>query len=338
VAADLAPVPLPLTGHETGPRPEQVALEDLLRRRVVLITGKGGVGRSSVTAAIANVAARRRKRVLVTEIGEVGGEQSHLARIFGRERLPDALDSIAPGIQGALLRSHRGQELFLSAVLHIPALARFALASDALRRLMQAAPSFREMGIFYHLLTFLKEVNSEGGPAHELILIDMPATGHTLALTGLPEILLALVSRGPIANALREGQSYLNDPTKGAAYVVTLPETLPVSESLELIDGLRKTKMPVGGVILNRMPEDPFTSTEREALGPLLESRALFGADGFRRVPECRKAVERLSREISVPLLMIPDQPRGPGLVPAMADALEAGGGWRPTADARREP
>ena len=56
----------------------------------------------------------------------------------------------------------------------------------------------------------------------------MPATGHTLSLTGLPELLLRLVPRGPIAAALREGQSYLNDPKLGAAWVVAIPETLPV--------------------------------------------------------------------------------------------------------------
>jgi anion-transporting ArsA/GET3 family ATPase len=326
-------VALPTVGQQPGARSESAVLDALIEKRIVLITGKGGVGRSSVTAAIATAAARRKKRVLVTEIGELGSESSALARIFGREHLPQLKEEIAPGVQGALLLSHRGQELFLSSVLRVPALAKAALASEALRRLLQAAPSFREMGIFFHLLTYLREELAHGGPAHELILIDMPATGHTLALTGLPTILLGLVSRGPIANALREGQAYLNDPAKGAAYVVTLPETLPVTESLELIDGLRQTKMHVGGVILNRMPDDPFTPEEREALRPLIESKAVFGANGFHRVPECRKAVERLQREISVPLLMLPEREPGPELVGAIATSLEQGGapGWRPS-------
>lgn len=320
-----------------GPRAGAGMLDAVLSKRVVLVTGKGGVGRSSVTAALAIAAAKRGKRVLLTEIGELGSESSALARLFGRDRLPDAREPIGHGVEGALLLSHRGQELFLSSVLRVPALAKAALASEALRRLLQAAPSFREMGIFYHLMTFLKEERRQGGPASELVLVDMPATGHTLALTGLPEVLLGLVTRGPIATALREGQSYLNDPAKGAAYVVTLPETLPVSEALELIAGLEQTHMPVGGVILNRMPEDPFTPAERAALGPLLEGQAalgkgILGADGFRRVPECRRAVERLSREIAVPLLTIPDHVPGPELVPAIVRALENGGAWKPDA------
>ncbi len=90
-------------------------------------------------------------------------------------------------------------ELFAHSVLKVAALAKAAASSNALRRLMDAAPSFREMGLFYHLLTFLR------GP-HSLLVVDMPATGHTLALTGLPKLLQRVFPRGPIQHALKEGQ------------------------------------------------------------------------------------------------------------------------------------
>ncbi len=77
----------------------------------------------------------------------------------------------------------------------------------------------------------------------------MPATGHTLALTSLPEILLDALPDGPIPRYMREGQAYLNDPEKGLAWIVTLPELLPVTEALELIDGLRATRVTPAGVI-----------------------------------------------------------------------------------------
>jgi anion-transporting ArsA/GET3 family ATPase len=299
-------------------------VQEVLEKRVVLVTGKGGVGRSSVAAAFATVAARARKRVLLCEIGELGSEDSPLARIFGYDRLPDEPTEVASGIKATLLLSHKGQELFLRSVLPVPALAKAALGSEALRRLLSAAPSFREMGIFYHLLTLLKAEHPGGGPEHELILVDMPATGHTLALTGLPEILLGLVTRGPIAAALREGQSYLNDPKKGTAWVVTLPEALPVSETLELVAGLEKTAMPVGGVVLNRMPEDPFTDAERAALRPIVEKNALFGASGFARAEEAQRARTRIEAETKLPLLLVPELPReGRALVVGIADSLE---------------
>ena len=289
------------------------------------MTGKGGVGRSSVTAAFATVAARARKRVLVAEIGELGSEDSPLARLFGYDRLPETPAEVAPGIKATLLLSHRGQEQFLRSVLPVPALAKAALGSEALRRLLSAAPSFREMGIFYHLLTLLKAEHPRGGPEHELIIVDMPATGHTLALTGLPQVLLGLVTHGPIATALREGQAFMNDPKKGIAWVVTLPEALPVSETLELLVGLEKTSMPVGGIVLNRMPQDEFSEAEREALRPLLEKRPVLGADGFRRAEEARASQRRLEAEAKLPIVAVPEfhAADGRALVREIADALE---------------
>ena len=240
-------------------------LDSLFKKRIVLITGKGGVGRSLVTAALAQAAERRGVHPLVCEIGDDPADYSPLARYFGRDRLPIQPDELAPGIRGVVLLARTGQELFLRTALHSSTLARAALGSDALRRLLTAGPSFREMGVFFQLLNYLKAVRGDERAReardHEypLILVDMPATGHTLSLTGLPDLLLRLMPRGPIAAALREGQSYLNDPERAAAWVVTLPETLPVSEALELLDGLTRTAMPVGGVIVNRIPADPFS-------------------------------------------------------------------------------
>jgi arsenite/tail-anchored protein-transporting ATPase len=295
----------------------------LLKKRVVLLPGKGGVGRSSLTAAIGMIAQRRGVRVLVTEIGDDPKDYSPLARVFGLERLPAAPAKLAPGIDGALLLARTGQELFLRSVLRSSTLARAAIGSESLRRLLSAGPSFKEMGVFFQLLTYLRMERAEGEPLYQLILVDMPATGHTLSLTGLPDMLLRLLPRGPIAEALREGQSYLNDPQKSAAYVVTLPETLPVSECLELLEGLKKTAMPTGGVILNRFPNDPFTRNERELLHPLIEKHNLFGAEGFHKPESSRRELARLRAGTKLPIFVIPELPQA-GLIPKIADSLLA--------------
>lgn len=290
---------------------------------MVLLPGKGGVGRSSMTAAIGMIAQRRGVRVLVTEVGDDPKDYSPLARVFGLERMPAAPEKIATGVDGALLLARTGQELFLRSVLRSQTLARAAISSDAIRRLLSAGPSFKEMGVFFQLLTYLRMERAEGEPLYELILVDMPATGHTLSLTGLPELLLRLLPRGPIAEALREGQGYLNDPNKAAAYVVTIPETLPVSECLELLEGLKKTAMPSGGVLLNRFPLDPFTRNERELLTPLVDTLSLFGAEGFHKPDLARRELARLRAGTKLPIFIVPELPQA-GLIPKIADALLA--------------
>ena len=287
------------------------------------MTGKGGVGRSSMTAALATLAQRKGVRVLICDIGDDPNDYSPLARHFGRDRMPAHVETIAPGIRGVVLLARSGQELFLKSVLHSGTLARAALSSEALRRLLSAGPSFKEMGVFFQLLTLLRAKRSDGSPENQLVLIDMPATGHTLSLTGLPELLLRLVPRGPIAAALREGQSYLNDPKQGAAWVVTLPETLPVSECLELLEGLHKTGMPIGGVMVNRVPVDPFTAVEREALQTPLDRINPLGAEGFRRPVQAQREIARLRAGMKLPLVELPELAHGTDLVAGLANGLE---------------
>jgi anion-transporting ArsA/GET3 family ATPase len=281
-------------------------LDKLLDKRVLLVAGKGGVGRTTVTAALARWAAREGRRVLVAEVSEDNGDYSPLGKLFGVERLPRSAAELAPSIFGSQLLANVGFELFLSDVLKMPTLARAALESEALRRLLHAAPSFREMGIFYHLLSYLRAKQSDGSPRHELIILDTPATGHVLALTALPEILLRLLSWGPIPDALREGQSYVNDPTRGAAVVVTLPEQLPVTEALELAEGLVKSRIHLAGTILNAMPESDIVAAERAVLDSLVSGQALFGASGYRRAVGARRAAERLAQAQSSPLYVLP--------------------------------
>lgn len=282
-------------------------MDDILSKRCILVTGKGGVGRSCTTAAIARVAQRLGKPVLVAEIGDEGNDYSPLASHFQLARLPSEIAEVSPGVSAVTLLPRTGQELFLGSVFHTRALARAALGSETVRRLLNAGPSFREMGVFFQLLCALRARREGGAPLYELIVVDMPATGHTLSLTGLPDQLLKLVPRGPIADALHEGRSYLNDPRLSAAWVVTLPETLPISECLELIEGLAATGMPAGGVVLNRIPVDPFTAAEREALRAVLARHRLYGADGFARAELARRESERLRAGTTLPIIVLPE-------------------------------
>jgi len=305
-------------------------LDSLFKKRVVLITGKGGVGRSAVTAALAHSAQRRGVRSLVCEIGDDPKDYSPLARYFGRDRLPIHCEELDTDIFGVVLLARTGQELFLRTALHSATLARAALGSDALRRLLSAGPSFREMGVFFQLLGYLRKMRSEHELEHPLILVDMPATGHTLSLTGLPDVLLRLMPRGPIATALREGQSYLNDPERAAAWVVTLPETLPVSEALELLDGLTSTAIPVGGVLVNRVPIDPFTSAERAALRPFLTEHDVLGGEGFRRPELASREIARLRAGTRYAVFSLPELPHD-GLIMALSEEIERARRVRPS-------
>ena len=285
-------------------RPE-FSWSELLDRRVIFVVGKGGVGRTTMTAAMARAAAAKGKRVLVTEIAEPDGDYSPLARLYGRENLPVDRERLEDGVEGCLLWSRKGHSLFLERVLP-SMLVKAGMRSGSLNRFLDAAPSFNEMGVFYRLLD-LMSAERDGVPTHDLLLIDMPATGHSLALTGLPERLLILMPTGPIADMMRKGQEFLYDPARTAACVVTLPEILPVTECLELIDGLRADRIPIGTVLVNKVIADRFTDDERAALEPILEGRAVFGANRFRTMAQIERSILRLRHGAAVPLMQVPE-------------------------------
>lgn len=301
-----------------------MSLQTILDRRVVLVSGKGGVGRTTVTAALARTAAAAGRRVLVAEIEEPATQaQSTLARMFGREVLPERPILLSPGVHGVMLATETGTERFLGDVFRVETLARLALRNAALRRLLHAGPSFHEMGIFYHLLDLIRTKLPDGRPRFDFIVVDMPATGHTLALTALPDILLRLVRRGPIAAALREGQGWLNDTRTGCAVVVTIPEPLPVTESLELMEGLRATRMAIAAVVANKVPTDPFSPDEREALAELLPAGPLYGKEELERIERAQVSLQRLQASTSARVLAVPQFPvDGSAAVDAMAAFL----------------
>lgn len=282
-------------------------LPELLSRRIHLVTGKGGVGRTTVAAALARVAAAQGKRVLLTEVGDPEGGPSPIGRKFGKTHLsPDPEPLGPPGLWGCHVWATRGHELFARSVIPAGPLIRAALRSKTLRKFVAAVPSLYELGLFYHLLTLLQATNERGEPEYEVVVADMPATGQTLALTSLPEILIDALPDGPIPRYMREGQAYLNDPEKGLAWVVTLPELLPVTEAVELIEGLRATKVTPAGVILNRTPEDPFDAEEREALALLLAQRPMHGELGFRQTGAAREARAQLEEATDLPIYELP--------------------------------
>ncbi len=283
---------------------------DVLSRRIHLVTGKGGVGRTSLAAALAWAAAREGKRVLLTQIGDAEGGYSAIGRKFGRDQLTPDPEPLGPdGLRGCHVWATRGQEQFARSVIPAGPLIRAALNSKVLRKFATAVPSLHELGVFYHLLTLLEAQHEDGRPEHEVVVADMPATGQTLALTSLPDILLDALPDGPIPKAMRRGQAYLNDPAKTAAWVVTLPELLPVTEALELIDGLRATRVHPAGILLNRIPEDPFDADERRALSALLLEQPLHGSAAFHRIGVARAAEERLRSGTDLPIFPITEVP-----------------------------
>jgi arsenite/tail-anchored protein-transporting ATPase len=283
-------------------------LDNLLPLRAVLVTGKGGVGKTTVAASLARYVAQAGKRVLVTEIANEDATTSALADALGVPKIFEQPVEIAPNLSAASLAPTLGHQRFLRDVLPMKILADAAMRTGAIRRFLSAAPTFPEMGVLYRLLDLVRARKKDGSAEHETIIVDLPATGHALALAQIPASLLRVIPTGPIAAAVREGLDLLMDPARTGAVVVTLPETLPVSEAIELVAGIHEHKIPLAQVIVNRVPFDPFTGNERELVRAVLEGHPpTLGERTLERIDRARVALERVRAAVNVPVAIIQD-------------------------------
>lgn len=301
-----------------------IALKSLLPLRAVLVTGKGGVGKTTVTASLARYAAAHGKRVLCAEMAGDPAAASSLADALGIERIEVEPVLVAPNLKAVLLAPHLGHTRFLRDVLPMKVLADVAMRTAAIRRFLSAAPTFPEMGVLYRLLDLVRAKRRDGSDEHEMIIVDLPATGHALALAQIPASLLRVIPSGPIADAVREGLDLLKDRARTGALVVTLPETLPVSEALELVAGIESHGIPLAQVLVNRVPFDSFSDEEREVVRGLLAGRGpTLGERTLERIDRARVSLSRLRRAVKVPIVVLQDVwLDGPRLAEEMASLM----------------
>lgn len=285
-----------------------MAFLELAQRRLVIVTGKGGVGKTTVAAAIARTFASTGKRVLIAEIAAHEDTPSAISLALGVRPLSDEPQRIATDLWGCLLTPSMGHRRFLQDTLPIRLLADAAMKSQALRRFLMAAPGFSDMGVMYRMLDLMRRPHPEGGMQFEYCVIDSPATGHALALAQIPDLLTRVIPGGPILRAARDGIGLLTNPQLTATVVVTLAETLPVTEALELTRGLQKHRLPVAGVIVNRVPADPFSPGERAAIGRLLErGREVLGQRELQRIARAQTAITLLEQTHAQRFVTLPE-------------------------------
>jgi anion-transporting ArsA/GET3 family ATPase len=167
----------------------------LLDRRLLIVTGKGGTGKTSVAAALALAASRRGRRVLVVEVGR----DEHVPRLFARDAKPVgyAGREIAPRIVAMRIDPYEALAEYLGLQLKLRAAVDLVFRNKAFRQLMDAAPGWRELitlGKVWHL----EQAQDAGRPRFDLIVVDAPATGHGLTFLDVPRVVASAVQAGPL--------------------------------------------------------------------------------------------------------------------------------------------
>lgn len=242
---------------------------DLLSRRLLVVTGKGGVGKSTVTAGLALLAAEQGRRVLVVEVDAKG----NLTDLFEHDRVGFEPVEVHPGVHVLTMDTEASLREYLKLHLRVPVLGRVGPVARAFDFVANAAPGVREI-LTVGKIAWEVHQSLEGRAPWDLVLVDAAATGHIVAQLGAPQTIRDLVSVGMVRGQTEWMGELLADPSITALNVVATPEEMPVNETIELVARARaELDVPLGSVIVNRVLPELFTRDDEETF------EALYGGD-----------------------------------------------------------
>jgi len=304
----------------------------LASQRLVVVTGKGGVGKTTVTAALAHAAARGGRRVLAVEVG-----RGPLGALLGVTRLGAEPTRVAPGLAAASLEPEALLGDFVAGVLRFRVLARRLLESTSFQVLAAAAPGLGEFLLLHRLLGWV-EARRRGRLTRDLVIVDAPASGHSLPLLAAPHTLGALARLGPVAELLARMQRLIADPRATLVCVVTTPEELAVRETVELHRELgERLGLALAPPIVNALPPRRFTRGDLAALDRLEAAgphpyvdAARFQLERRRQADAQLAALRRAVGAAPVRLPFLFGAPDAPAGVAALAGELARAAGLAP--------
>jgi len=237
-------------------------MTDLYGKRFVIVTGKGGVGKTTVTAALALSAARRGKSVLVA----MCNEKERLSRLLGAEPVGPKVAPVGPRIDAVNMTPEAALEEYGMMVLKIRAVYRAIFENRMVKSFLRAVPGMDEWSMLGKAWFHTTE-QVGGRPRWDLVILDAPATGHGLDLLRVPKVLLDVAPPSPLRREAEKCWDLMHDPERSEVLLVTLPEEMPVTETIELYAKLADDlRFPIERLVANAVVPPLFLDGEPDAV------------------------------------------------------------------------
>ncbi|MGZ4189003.1 MAG: ArsA-related P-loop ATPase [Actinomycetota bacterium] len=287
----------------------------LTAARVTVVSGKGGVGKTTVAAALAIAAARAGKHVLLAEMED----REAFAPIFGLRKLAYTEQTIGPNITGLTVEADEALVDYLRMFYGIPTISRALLRTKAVEFATQTAPGLKDI----LLIGKVKEAESrrQGGEhVFDLLVVDAPPTGRLPRFLDAPRAVVELVHGGQIRNQAQGVLDMVTDHRRLQVVLVTQPEEMPARETAETAETLAKMGIGLGPVVVNgvwphirSLGKDPV-ATLRQAVAAsgenlsddAVEQLATVAGAHARRARNQRKAMKMLADEVSLEQIELP--------------------------------
>ncbi|MCA9600210.1 MAG: ArsA family ATPase [Myxococcales bacterium] len=297
------------------------------QRRFLFVTGKGGVGKTTVTAALARTFASQGRRVLVT----VCDAKERISGLFDVEPLTPEVCKVADNVWAVKLTPEVALREYGGMILRSETFYTAVFDNKYVRSFFAGVPGLFEWAMLGKAWYHSTEKQEDGSERFDVVLFDAPATGHGLDMLRVPKVIVDVVPPGVLRRDAELAWKMFQDPKQSGVVVVTIPEDMPTNETIELIDAVQgELGLPVARLVVNGVLEPLFSDAEHKQL---LAERDLNRSDpgdeaiasGIRRSIRERvqeQSLERL-RALNLPRVELPLLAEDAGRPEAIAQLAE---------------
>ena len=289
-------------------------MNGLLDKRLVIVVGKRGVGRTTVAAALARAATRAGKRVLLAQTNAPEG----LGQLLGsKTAIGPSVTAIDERLSAVNISPKAALHEYGVLLLRYEPIYRAVFENKPMRSFLGAFPGLDYWTMLGKAWWHTTETQ-DGRLRYDLVVLDGPASGHAVAMLRIPDAVMRAMPKGPLARDASLTRALLSDARRTSALMVTLPEELPMRETVILARDLRELRIPMGPLVVNAMPPaeaaDPTVAKVLAAstsappeLANLLAGTAILAA----RRRDADRIVEGLASDPGLPMIHLPRLPTG---------------------------
>lgn len=243
----------------------------LLDRKFLIVVGKGGVGKTTVSAALGLAGARRGKRTLIC----MTNVKERLSHMLDVPPIGSEIVNVAPNLDVVNMDPKVALEEYGLMILKVRALYKAVFENRVVRNFLRGTPGIEAWSMlgkaFFHVSP------PSGAPDYDLVVLDAPATGHGLEMLRVPRVIHDVAPPGLLRREADRALEMFRDPRQAGAVLVTLPEDMPANETIELHNALvSELQMSIGALVVNRKLPYLFQLSEAQTL---MDLPGKLGAD-----------------------------------------------------------